>query len=110
MDWYKIVPSRVADGHQQETQVAEALLEQIGEIYGNVCCLRYIAKSQNKVRLFDRVLRCRYCFDGELNVKFLNLINRTRPRRNLASIKATCLPVEPPRTHLESFYLTSIFS
>jgi len=43
-------PSRVADGHQQETQVAEALLEQIGEIYGNVCCLRYIAKSQNKER------------------------------------------------------------
>ena len=68
MDSYKIVPSLVADGHRKETQVAEALLGQIGEIYSDVYCRRYISESQNKVCLFDRVLQCRYCFGDELTV------------------------------------------
>ena len=68
MDLYKIVPSLVADGHRKETQVAEALLRQIGEIYSDVCCRQYISESQNKVRLFDLVLQCRYCFGGELTI------------------------------------------
>ena len=68
MDSYKIVPSLEADGHRKETQVAEALLGQIGEIYSDVCCRRYISESRNTVRLFDRVLQCRYCFGGELTI------------------------------------------
>ena len=68
MDLYKIVPSQVAEGHQQEMQVAEAPLEQIGETYRNACCLRYISKSQNKVRLIHLVLHVAYFFGSELNV------------------------------------------
>ena len=59
---------QVADGHQQEMQVAEAPLQQIRETYRNACCLRCISKSQNEVCLFDLVFHVAYCFGSELNV------------------------------------------
>ena len=86
MDSYKIVPSRVADGHQKETQVPEALLGQSGEIYSDLCCLDTFQNHGIKVVFLTGSCSVGSAFVVNLPfLDFLNLIDRTRSSRNCAS-------------------------